>query len=357
MFDSSKWKKLGIVMVLLLLVGALVACGGDENEPGTNDNTVTIPDEDVEGGGGGLDDDVLPTTIPNEPTITPMVEETEVMEPTIMPTEVMEETVEPTVEVEPTAEMTATVEMTDTEGIGPMDQPTIVRGSDLIGAELVNAADEEVAEVQEILFDANGDIQYVILSIDELTDDFPYYAVAWDTLALSFDQDQDEATPDVFVYEGDTIDVEGALGLDEAMLETEDLFYETAEDAGTDTAMLDGLYQLSAFADFSLFDYDLVNPDTDDDLGEIEDLLVNVDENRISYAVADVGGFLGIAETAVAIPWERVSFDEAEENFTIDADEEDLANAPSIDMSDIENWQIDTEWEQELDAYWNDLTN
>lgn len=159
------------------------------------------------------------------------------------------------------------------------------------------------------------------------------------------------------MYEGDTIDLEGALGLDDAMLETEDLFYQTAEDAGTDTQMLDGLYQLSAFANFSLFDYNLVNPDTDDDLGEIEDLLVNVDENRVSYAVADVGGFLGIAETAVAIPWERVAFDEVEEHFTINADEEDLTNAPSIDMSEIENWQIDTAWEQELDAYWNDISN
>src|SRR5690606_28651863 len=174
---------------------------------------------------------------------------------------------------------------------------------------------------EEILFDANGDIQYAILSVDEMTDEFPYYAVAWNTLALSLNQDEDEATPDTFMYEGDAIDLEGALGLDDAMLETDDLFYQTAEDAGTDTTMLDGLYQLSAFADFSLFDYDLVNPDTDDDLGEIEDILVNVNENRISYAVADVGGFLGIAETAVAIPWDRVAFDETEENFTIDADE------------------------------------
>jgi hypothetical protein len=363
MFDSNKWKRLGIVMILLLLVGAMVACGGDENEPSVNDNgTVTIPEDDnvLDNEGGVVQtvegDDVLPTEIPNEPTVTPMVEleETEVMEPTIMPTEVMEETMEPTMEA--TAEMTATMEITDTEE-GMMDQPSIVRGSDLIGADLTTVGDEEIAEVEEILFDANGDIQYAILSVDEMTDEFPYYAITWDTLALSLNQDDDPATPDTFTYEGDTIDLEGALGLDDAMLETEDLFYQTAEDAGTDTTMLDGLYQLSAFADFSLFDYDLVNPDTDDDLGEIEDLLVNVEENRVSYAVADVGGFLGIAETAVAIPWDRVAFDETEENFTIDADEEQLTNAPSIDMSEFDTWEVDTQWEQELETYWNDLTS
>lgn len=356
MYNRRNWKQLGIIVMLLFFAGFMVACGGD-NEPGVNDNTIDNGIEPTQD--GGL---IEPTAMIDEPTPTAMVLETEVMEPTMMPTEMMEETAVPTEEMEPTmeptVEMTATAEITGTqEGTAPMDQPTIVRGSDLIGAELMTMTDEAIAEVEEILFDANGDIQYAILSVDEMTDEFPYYAVAWDTLAVSLNQDDDPATPNTFMYESDTIDLEGALGLDDAMLETEDLFYQTAEDAGTDTQMLDGLYQLSAFANFSLFDYNLVNPSTDDDLGEIEDLLVNVDENRVSYAVADVGGFLGIAETAVAIPWDRVAFDDVEENFTINADEEDLTNAPSIDMSEIENWQIDTEWEQELDAYWNDITN
>lgn len=356
MYSRNNWKQLGLALILLFVAGFMAACGGD-NEPGVNDNTIDNGIEPTQD--GGL---VEPTAMLDDPTPTAMVMETEVMEPTMMPTEMMEETAVPTEEMEPTmeptAEMTATAEITGTqEGTAPMDQPTIVRGSDLIGAELMTMADEAIAQVEEILFDANGDIQYAILSVDEMTDEFPYYAVAWDTLALSLNQDEDEATPDTFMYEGDVLDVEGALGLDDAMLETDDLFYQTAEDAMTDTTMLEGLYQLSAFADFSLFDYDLVNPDTDDDLGEIEDILVNVNENRISYAVADVGGFLGIAETAVAIPWDRVAFDETEENFTIDADEEQLINAPSIDMSEFDTWEVDTQWEQELETYWNDLTN
>jgi len=354
MYNRNKWKQLGIALILLLFAGFMAACGGDD-EPGVNDNSIdngidVEPTQD-----GGL---IEPTAVFDEPTPTAMVLETEVMEPTMMPTETMEETAVPTVEMEPTVEMTATAEITETqEGTAPMTQPSIVRGSDLIGAELMTMTDEAIAEVEEILFDANGDILYAILSVDEMTDEYPYYAVAWDTLALSLNQDEDEATPDTFMYEGDTIDLEGALGLDDAMLETDDLFYQTAEDAGVDTAILDGMYKLSAFADFSLFDYNLVNPNTDDDLGEIEDLLVNVEDNRISHAVADVGGFLGIAETAVAIPWDRVNFDETEENFTINADEEELTNAPSIDMSEFDTWEIDTQWEQELDAYWNALTN
>lgn len=339
---TQNWKKFGIVMILLLLVGAVVACGADGND---NDTTANTNDTMTETG-----DDVLPTEIPNEPTITPIAEETDdMMEPTAE--------MEPTMEMEPTAEMAATVESSESEDEAMMEHPTIVQGSDLIGAELMSMSDEKIAEVQEILFDANGDIQYVVLSVEGMTEEFPYYAVAWDTMAVSLNADQEQVAPSALMYDGEAIDLDGALGFDDAMLDSEDLFYQTAEDAGTDTQMLDGLYKLSAFANFSLFDYNLVNANTDDDLGEIEELLVNVDDNRVSYAVADVGGFLGVAETAVAIPWERISFDEVEENFTINANEEELTNAPSIDMSNFDEWKIDNEWEQTLDSYWNDLAS
>lgn len=177
MYNHSKWKQLGIIVILLFFAGFMAACGGD-NEPGVNDNTIDNGIEPTQD--GGL---VEPTAMIDEPTPTAMVLETDVMEPTMMPTEMMEETAVPTEEMEPTmeptVEMTATAEITGTqESTAPMDQPAIVRGSDLIGAELMTMTDEAIAEVEEILFDANGDIQYAILSVAEMTDEFPYYAVA-----------------------------------------------------------------------------------------------------------------------------------------------------------------------------------
>jgi sporulation protein YlmC with PRC-barrel domain len=341
-------------MIHLLLVGAIAACGADDDNNGSdaNDNdTVTVPTLSGE-------DEVLPTEVMDEPTATPMLEETEetVEEPTLAPTEeeeIEEPTVEATAEIEPTAESSEEITATE-ESTAPLDEVSTFRASDIIGMELWNSAEEQIAEIQEVLFDENGDIQYVILSSDKMSDEFPYYAVAWDTFALPLSEEQ--TNPDVFLYDDDTVDIEGALGLEEAMLETDDLFYQTAEDAGTDTQMLDGLYQLSSFADFSLFDYDLLSQDDEDDLGEIEELLVNLDENKVTYAVADIGGWLGIAETAVAIPWERISFDETEEEFTINATQEELTDAPSIDMSEFDEWEVDDDWEQTIEDYWSDLT-
>lgn len=347
MLSRNKMKQLGLALILFMVMGALAACGG-ESENATPTVVTVVEDEE------------LTTEIPNEPTLTPMVEETPMEEmteePTELPAEAATEEMEPTVEAEETPEVTATAEMTETEEtMDPADQPSIVRASSLLGMDLVNGADEEIAEIQEILFDEAGSIQYIILSVEEMTDEFPFYAVGWDTFAVSLSEEQ--VDPEVLLYEDDLVDLETALGFDDAMIESDDLFYETAEDAAVDTQMLDGLYKLSAFAGFDLFDYDLVNADSEDDLGEIEDLLVDLNENQIRYAVADVGGFLGIAETAVAIPWERVTFNPDEEYFDIDATVEALTDAPSIDMSDFEDWEIDTEWEQELETYWNDLTS
>lgn len=356
MIIRKRLNRLLMILAALLVAVSVAACGpGDDDTPedaGPVDPNATMDtttmDEPV--------DEPLNEGMTEEPLDEEMATEEPPMEPTALPTatpipEMTEETMEPT--VEPTIE--ATAEMTATEEAMTMDETaSVMRADDIIGWNIHNAADEEIAEIDEVLFDENGDIQYVILNVDD-TMDSPYYAVGWDTFAVSLGE---SATPDAVLYEGDPLnELSDAFGMNDAMLNTEDIFYEMATDAGADAQMLDGLYQLSAFANFELFDYDLVNPETDDDLGEIEELLVNVDEGTISYAIADIGGFLGIAETAVTIPWERIDFNADEENFTINADEDTLSNAPTLDLNEMDEWEVSTDWEQELETYWNSITN
>ena len=49
----------------------------------------------------------------------------------------------------------------------------LLPGDEVIGAELYNVADEEVAQINDVLFDGNS----------------PYYAVNWDKLALAMQPD------------------------------------------------------------------------------------------------------------------------------------------------------------------------
>ena len=46
-----------------------------------------------------------------------------------------------------------------------------------------------------------------------------------------------------------------------------------------------------------------------EDLGTIEDIVVDVDVGRIAYAVLSFGGFLGMGDKYFAIPWEAFRFD------------------------------------------------
>jgi hypothetical protein len=112
-------------------------------------------------------------------------------------------------------------------------------------------------------------------------------------------------------------------------------------------------------------DYNLVNADNDD-LGEISELLISTADGSVVYLIADVGGFLGIGENQVAIPWERVELrtetDDAtdidETFFILNVDQETLENAPVIDLDDWNPFVEDDDWDTNFVEFWDAvLTN
>jgi sporulation protein YlmC with PRC-barrel domain len=77
-----------------------------------------------------------------------------------------------------------------------------------------------------------------------------------------------------------------------------------------------------------------------EDLGKIEDLVIDTTDNRVAYAILSFGGFLGVGDTHFAIPWEALSFDVTENIAVLKIDKERLANAPGCDPN---NWADLTE--------------
>lgn len=99
-----------------------------------------------------------------------------------------------------------------------------------------------------------------------------------------------------------------------------------------------------------------INDPQDESLAELEDLIVDLREGRIPYALLSYGGILGIGQDHVLVPWQALSFDAEEEAFVLDATEDQLdrfAFDPDDwpEMTD-EQWasQIHTEFGQE--PYW-----
>lgn len=72
-----------------------------------------------------------------------------------------------------------------------------------------------------------------------------------------------------------------------------------------------------------------------DDLGKIEELMIDIPSGRVAYAVLSFGGFLGMGNKLFAVPWNALTLDEDEHEFVLNVDKNVLENAPGFDK---DNW-------------------
>ena len=68
-------------------------------------------------------------------------------------------------------------------------------------------------------------------------------------------------------------------------------------------------------------------------LGKIEEIMLDLENGRVAYAVLSFGGFLGMGEKLFAIPFEALKLDASREHFTLDVDKDKLKNAPGFDKN------------------------
>lgn len=68
-----------------------------------------------------------------------------------------------------------------------------------------------------------------------------------------------------------------------------------------------------------------------EDLGEIKELMIDIVDGRVAYAVLSFGGFLGLGDKLFAIPWSALQVDTTRECFILDMDKERLEKAPGFD--------------------------
>lgn len=70
-----------------------------------------------------------------------------------------------------------------------------------------------------------------------------------------------------------------------------------------------------------------------EEIGEVDEVLFDPASGRIRFAVIGIGGFLGIGETNVAVPWSafHLSKEGADVKYVIDASKEKLEKAPRVE--------------------------
>jgi sporulation protein YlmC with PRC-barrel domain len=67
-------------------------------------------------------------------------------------------------------------------------------------------------------------------------------------------------------------------------------------------------------------------------VGQIEDVLVDLDHSTLVAVVLSVGGFLGIGEKRVAVPVSQIKVG-SEARFTTDLTKEQITRAPPLDFN------------------------
>ena len=98
-----------------------------------------------------------------------------------------------------------------------------------------------------------------------------------------------------------------------------------------------------------------------EDLGTIEDIMIDVQRGRVAYAVMSCGGFLGLGEKLFAIPWSALVLDANRHCFVLDADRERFEKAPGFDkhhwpsMAD-DSWATQVHDFYGVRPYWSDVS-
>ena len=86
----------------------------------------------------------------------------------------------------------------------------------------------------------------------------------------------------------------------------------------------------------------------DQDLGEIKEIMIDVDTGRIAYAVLSFGGgILDLGNKLFAVPWEALNPKKDKHEFVLNVKKELLENAQGFDK---DNWpdMTSTDWGQKI---------
>src|SRR6185437_6789 len=96
---------------------------------------------------------------------------------------------------------------------------------------------------------------------------------------------------------------------------------------GSETAAGPGPEVMAA----STLDGDKILSTDGDEVGKVKDIMLDVQAGRIAYVVMSSGGFLGIGDKLLAIPWNALTLDTTRKCFLVSLSSEKIKNAPGFD--------------------------
>lgn len=90
----------------------------------------------------------------------------------------------------------------------------------------------------------------------------------------------------------------------------------------------------------------------DEYLGSVEDVIVDPNSGQISYLILAHGGFIGIGEDYIAVPWKQLQATPNMDVFVLNTTENALEKAPKVDLQAFSDQQTYNQRRQEIDRFW-----
>jgi hypothetical protein len=87
-------------------------------------------------------------------------------------------------------------------------------------------------------------------------------------------------------------------------------------------------------------------------IGTIQRLMVDKLSGNVAYAVLRFGGFLGMGQKHLPIPWARLNYDPTRQTYLIDLTDEEIRQAPSFEHDAEFDWG-DRKHEVLIHSYYN----
>jgi sporulation protein YlmC with PRC-barrel domain len=92
---------------------------------------------------------------------------------------------------------------------------------------------------------------------------------------------------------------------------------------------------------------DAVRNAAGENLGKVDEIMIDLTSGRVAYAVLSFGGILRMGNKLFAVPWEVLTVDEDQKCFILNVDKTTLENAPGFDK---DNWpdMADPTWGHQI---------
>jgi sporulation protein YlmC with PRC-barrel domain len=228
------------------------------------------------------------------------------------------------------------------------------KSRDLLGIDVYNAQGEKLGTLESLAVDLrDGKLRYGIvgaggfLGIGER-----FFAVPWQSLQVKYDASQQKNNVE---WNVDRARLEQAPHFDRSNWPN----FADAKMAADINSFYGVRQQRPAMLNPARRIQDLIGVNVrnqqGDDLGKVEEVVINPQAGTVQYAALSFGGFLGFGEKLFAVPWTQLQIHEDQKSHNLMAEitvqKQTLEKAPSFDK---DHWPdfADPHWSRDIDQHY-----